>query len=478
MNAAGKVSADSSQLEPGSFRDRTGRIYYLNDKVYRALSPEACEAWNLLTKKRFFNEASSAGRIVGTEESSEVDASSLSAEHQWAGLLSHERIPFISYPYEWSFGMLKDASLLQLELLEEALQEDMILKDATPYNVQFRGSVPAFIDILSFEPLSEGQVWVGYRQFCELCLYPLMLQAYKGVPFQGILKGSLEGISPEDFWKLLSGFDVFRPGVLKHVFLHSKLQQNFGGTGKDVKGALAKAGFHKELILANVRSLKKLVSKLSPRAQKTEWSDYQDTCVSYSKENFDQKYAWIEEILAGAPRQRMTWDLGCNTGTFSRLAGRYSDYVVGMDIDHMAIERFYQSLKAERVKSILPLVSNLASPSPALGWRGLERKRLEQRGRPSLMLALALIHHVVITANVPIHEFVEVLAQQGDSIIIEFVTREDPMVQKLLRNKIDQYSEYTTGNFEQCLASRFNIERKQVSLSGTRVLYYAVQRGV
>jgi len=336
--------------------------------------------------------------------------------------------------------------------------------------------LPTFIDILSFEPVAEGQVWVGYRQFCELCLYPLMLQAYKGVPFQGLLRGSLEGISPEDFWKLLSGLDVFRAGVLKHVFLHSKLQHNFGDTGKDVKGALAKAGFHKELILANVRSLKKLVSRLSIGEQKTEWSDYADTCVSYSKEDFDHKYSWIEETLSRAPRQSMTWDLGCNTGTFSRLAAKYSDYVVGMDIDHMAIERFYQSLKAEGIKNILPLVSNLASPSPALGWRGFERKRLEQRGRPSLMLALALIHHVVITANVPIHEFVEVMASQGDSIIIEFVTREDPMVQKLLRNKVDQYSEYTTENFEQCLSSRFNVERKQVSPSGTRVLYYGIGR--
>ena len=475
MNTAEAIPADSTEIEAGSFRDRCGRIYYRDNGVYRALSGEASGTWGRLRECEFFRNALRNGAIVGTEETSDLDAASLSTHNEWHSVLCHERIPFISYPYEWSFSMLKDSSLLQLELLEAALAEDMILKDATPYNVQWRGAQPTFIDVLSFEPLNPGDVWVGYRQFCQLCLYPLMLQAFRHVPFQALLRGELEGISPEDFWKMLSFRDVFRSGVLKHVFLHSRLQQNFGDTGRDIKTSLANAGFHKEMILANIRSLKRLVQKLGIPEIRTEWADYADTCVSYSRENFEAKYAWIEDTLSRAPRRKLVWDLGCNTGTFSRLAARHADYVVGMDIDHMAIERFYLALRDEGSRNILPLVSNIANASPALGWRGKERKRLEDRGRPSLIMALALIHHVVITANVPIHEFVESLSCQGDSLIIEFVTRDDPMVQKLIRNKVDQYSEYSTENFEHCLSEHFNVERREVSPSGTRILYYGIK---
>ncbi|NMC63211.1 MAG: class I SAM-dependent methyltransferase [SAR324 cluster bacterium] len=462
-------------LEPGSFRDRNGRIYYQGNRVYRGLSPEALDCWRHLKSSRFFQEASKSGKVVWTEEISDFNPKGKTGTEQWAAMLCHERIPFISYPYEWSFGMLKDCALLQLELLRAALGEDMILKDATPYNVQFKGASPTFIDILSFEDLQPGQVWVGYKQFCELCLFPLMLQSYRQIPFQSFLRGELEGLSPEVFWKLLSFRDIFRPGVFKHVFLHSKLQHNFADTKQDLKGALANAGFSKELIIANVKGLQRLVQSLKIPEEKTEWSDYSDKCPSYSQETLEAKYRWIERVLSEKPKQRLVWDIGCNTGNFSRLASKYADYVIGMDYDHLAVERFYQSLRRNGPNNVLPMVMNYANASPALGWRGLERKRLEERGSASLIMALAVIHHIVLTANVPIHEFVELLAQQGESLIIEFVTREDPMVKKLLLNKVDQYDEYQTENFEACLSRHFKIEQRNILPSGTRILYYAVR---
>ena len=369
--------------------------------------------------------------------------------------------------------MLKDAALLQLEILKAALAEDVILKDATPYNLQWQGAQPIFIDLLSFEPLASGQVWVGYRQFCELFLYPLMLQAYRDVPFQSFLRGELEGFSPENFWKMLSFRDTFRPGVFKHVFLHSKLQQSFSHTSTNIKESLSRAGFRKELILANVKGLIRLVRGICLNRKQTQWSNYAETCPSYSKEDFDAKVRIIEDILS-TTKVSLAWDIGCNTGFFSRLAAKHADYVVGMDSDYLAVERLYQALKTEGTKNILPLVSNVAQPSPALGWRGLERKRLEERGKPDLIMALALIHHVVIGANIPLYEFIEQLALQGKSLIIEFVTRDDEMVKTLLRNKVDQYSDYSLEHFERCLGQFFEIKRREPLPSGKRVLYYAV----
>jgi hypothetical protein len=234
-----------------------------------------------------------------------------------AGVIEHTRIPFVSYPYEWTFGMLKDAALLHLDLMRDALAAGMILKDATPYNVQWRGMQPVFIDIPSFEPLGRGEPWVGYRQFCELFLYPLMLQAYKGVDFRPWLRGRIDGIPAEEMHRLMSGRDLLRPGVLLHVAAQSALQRRYEGSGRDMRGSLARAGFDKSLIVNNVAKLRTLVAKLSPGRDRTQWSDY-DRTHSYDAAEFEQKAAFVRDAAATRHWQR-AWDIGCNTGTFSRI---------------------------------------------------------------------------------------------------------------------------------------------------------------
>ena len=186
--------------------------------VYRVLSKEALSDWDALSATQFFPRLSEAGKFIRTEKLDSFNSPEVQPQGHWAGVLKHQRIPFISYPYEWSFGMLKDAALLQLESLLVALNEDLILKDSSAFNVQWKGGVPAFIDITSFEKLVPGEPWVGYRQFCQLFLYPLLLQAYKDVPFQPWLRGSLDGIDSEHCEHLMSARDFLRPGIL-HTFL-------------------------------------------------------------------------------------------------------------------------------------------------------------------------------------------------------------------------------------------------------------------
>ncbi len=465
-----------AQIEPGSFRDRHGRIIYSGGSVYRGISELVLQNWNTLTSTKFFRQALEQGKLVHTEKVETNQLPDKSIGEGWAAVLKHQAIPFISYPYEWPFGMLKDAALLQLELLDLVIDEDMTMKDATSFNIQWIGTNPVFIDIASFEKLLPGTPWAGYRQFCEMFLYPLMLQAYKDIPFHSWMRGSIDGIDPEEFNNLMSVRDLFRSGVLVDVYLQAKLQAKYAATNIQVKDELRSSGFRKEMIKTNLRRLTKIIRGLHWKRMKSEWADYAND-NSYTDADSERKASFVREI-AGSKKWNLVWDLGSNTGRFSRIAAEHAEYVVAMDSDHLAVERLYQELKSERKKNILPMVMNLADASPNLGWRGLERKSLVERGKPDLILALALIHHVVISANIPLAEFIDWLASLGGELIIEFVTKEDPMVKFLLQNKEDQYSDYELGNFERNLSEKFEIKRREALASGTRYLFHAKAKAV
>ncbi len=468
------ISMADFPFEPGSFRDRTSRVFYRDGTVLRGLNAQAAQEWEVLTSKPFFRQFMAAGKLVQTGQV-ELPASPPfiqddSWDEQWSVVLNHQPIPVISYPYEWSFSMLQDAALLTLELQDAALHADMTLKDATPFNIQWSGSQPVFIDIPSFERLRLGEPWVGYRQFCQLFLYPLFLQAYKDVPFQPWLRGNLEGIEPAQCAQLMSFRDMFRPGVLSHVVLQAKAQSSYAQTERNLKHDLRQAGFHKALIQANVSRLQKQVAKLTWQQTRSTWSDYTEA-LPYTESEQHHKADFVRRITHSQP-WKLVWDLGCNTGMFSRIAAENANYVLAMDIDALVIERFYCALKQEHSPNILPLISNVADPVPNLGWRGLERKALVERGKPDLTLCLALLHHVVISAHIPLGEFITWLASLNTALVIEFVTRDDPMVQALLRHKADHYADYDSQYFERCLADTFEIEQRETLQSGTRRLYY------
>jgi SAM-dependent methyltransferase len=458
-------------LEPGSFRDRTARVFYHQGKIFRGLSDSAFKEWQALSATSFFQRFTANGGIVPTRQGDHSSLPLTPGDHQWTAVLEHEAIPFISYPYEWSFQMLKDAALLQLDLLLAALDEGMSLKDASAYNIQWKGAAPVFVDLASFYSRRPGEPWVGYRQFCQLFLYPLLLQAYRGIPFQPWLRGSLDGMDADVCLRMLSARDYLRAGVLAHVVLQARAQRAYASTTRDVRADLRAAGFDTRLIKANATRLRALVDGLAWHAEPSTWSDYVD-CGHYEPADVTQKREFVR-AASGTRAWNLAWDLGCNVGIFSRIVAERAKYVVAMDADQVAVDRLYRALHAEGGRTILPLVVNLTDPSPDLGWRNLERKRLVSRGRPELVLCLALIHHVVIGANIPLAEFLEWLRSLGAELIIEFVTREDPMVKTLLRNKEDQYADYQLDVFERELAARFTLARRQALGSGTRIMYFA-----
>ena len=439
--------------------------------MLRAVSDEGLADWQALAASKLFSTFVERGRLIPTEPVEGAAAAEI-VDGRWAGLLRHERIPFVSYPYEWTFGMLKDAALLQLELLLAALDEDLILKDSSPYNVQWRGSQPVFIDIGSFERLRAGEPWIGYRQFCMLYLYPLLLQAYKGVPFQPWLRARVDGIEPREVRSVFGGRDALRRGVLTHVALHSRLEARYGDRSGEVKRELRSAGFGKELIRANVARMQKLVRRLDWEPDRSVWAQYAAT-KTYTDEDTGQKKEFVRRAVSER-RRSLVWDVGANDGLYSRVAAESADCVVAMDFDHAVSELLYRSLRDEGDRTILPLVADLVDPSPGLGWRGVERKSLLDRARPDVTLCLALVHHVVITRNVPLRELLDLLRSLETSLVIEFPTRDDAMVQRLLAAKREgMHGDYERETFERELRDAFDVERTEELPSGTRLLYFA-----
>jgi len=285
------------------------------------------------------------------------------------------------------------------------------------------------------------------------------------------MRVNIDGIDAEVCLRLLGLRDYLRAGVLAHVYLQAKAQAAYSSTTRNVKADLSAAGFDARIIKANVQRLRSLVAGLRWQPHESTWSEYLK-CGHYEAADAAQKREFVREA-AESRRWNLAWDIGCNVGVFSRILAEHANYVVAMDADVVAIDKLYRALKTEPVGNILPLIVNVTDPSPALGWRNLERKRVDERGRPDLVLALALIHHVVIGGNIPMSEFVQWLHDLGGDLVIEFVTRQDPMVVTLLRNKDDQYADYDEQVFERELTARFAIAKRQALGSGTRIMYYA-----
>ena len=459
------------RFDPGSFRDPGCRVFRYQGRILRALDAATLKDWEKLKDSSFFQRLLSQKQIVATRRLRSREEKPWLEEHRVSAVLEHQVLPFISYPYEWGFSMLRDAALFQLNLVLESLEEGITLKDCTPYNVQWMGTDPIFIDIPSFKILGEGEPWVGYRQFCQMFLYPLMLQAYKNVPFQPWLRGALNGINAEDFWHLASLRDVLRPGVLTRVFMMAKAQALYGSTSRDIKSELRESGFHKKLIQNNVRQLRKLIEGLSWKKGESEWSGYEQD-NSYSPEDRRRKEDFVRKA-AGSRRWNLAWCLGCNAGFFSRILADNAGFTVAMDADPLVIDRLYQDLKKEGRKGLLPLVVDIADLPGGLGWQGLERRSLMERGRPDALQCLALLHHLVLGANIPMNEVIGWFSRLTRHLIIEFVDKKDPMAQKLLINKEDIYPDYNIKTFERLMKRSFRILKKETLSSGTRSLYFA-----
>jgi SAM-dependent methyltransferase len=467
---------DAVSKEFGSFRDPSGSIFYFDDEVYRGVDAETFDRVQGLLASGLLPELMEAGLVVDTELVPPDSATARKLATSFGSdvrFLKHAKIPFVSYPYEWTTAMLADAGILHLDLQLRLIAKGFSLKDATAFNVAFVGARPVFMDIPSIEVPRQSNVWIAYGQFCRMFLYPLLLQRARGMDLRQCFLGNLDGPSVAATRRLLglrgslarkAFVDVFLQHLLcgaaeKRIQSSKSIGLNRGGAAGDFRA--------QELNLTRLRRL--LVKLSAPCSGKSDWASYEQT-KTYTDADETVKSRFIERFLqAQAPRSVL--DMGCNTGRYSWLALESGASVIAMDADHECVEALYHSVRGTQ-RNLIPLCMDITNPSPSLGFRHAERKSLEARVLFDAVFALALIHHLLVSARIPLPALCDLFATMTRKwLIIEFVHPDDAMFQRLLATREHLYKDLTAEGFEVAFKRSFEIVQRQDLMGGRRVLY-------
>jgi ribosomal protein L11 methylase PrmA len=455
--------------ESSSFRDPDGFIFSYNGKLYRFINFSYQQNYEHLIQSGLYDKLVENELLIPHKE---VQIPNIETTINYYKILEPEVIPFISYPYEWSFSQLKDAALVTLQIQKMALEHGMCLKDASAYNIQFRNGKPILIDILSFEKYQEDKPWVAYKQFCEHFLAPLALMAYKDIRLNQLLKIYIDGIPLNLATKLLPLRSWLRLSLLLHIHLHARSQKYLLNKNINVD----KRTFSKKSLLSLIDSLESAISKLKWEPEKTEWSEYyKDT--NYSQEAMFHKKKLVDDYIEEI-KPTIVWDLGANIGIFSRIASNKGIYTVSFDSDPSVVEKSYLQEKNYKERNILPLCVDLTNPSPSIGWSNKERLSLIERGPCDLALMLGLIHHIAISNNVPLIQIANFLSQICRYLIIEFVPKDDSQVQRLLRFRKDIFQDYDEKNFEKAFLNYFSILKREKIVDSKRTIYLMKNKNV
>lgn len=439
--------------------------------MLRGLDTVAAAHFSSLAATRFFREACEAGDIVATE----VAQASAPDGSDWALVLDHAAVPVVTYPHEWSFSMLQDAARLTLRLVRTAIDEGITTKDATPYNVQFLGPRPTFIDVGSFEVYRDGEPWWGYRQFCQMFLYPLMLTAYKDLPHQPWMRGAIDGITPQQARRMLQGRRRGSRGVATHVWLHARADKRFTEGSAATAESLRRAGYDIRIYIGLIDRLSRLVDGMRWHHDGSVWDGYSERS-HYTPEETAAKARFVRRVVGRCHRSQV-WDVGANDGMFSQIAAGSADVVLAMDADSHVVDRLYRKLREDGVANIVPLVMNIADPTPGIGWRGMERPSIGGRSSPEVVLALAVVHHLALTHNVPTEAILDFLVDLGAEIVLEVPTESDRMVARLKGNKRSgTHDAYNLAAIEAQTEARFEIRQREELAGGTRVLFHLCPR--
>lgn len=452
-----------------SFRDPSGFLFYHEGKLYRQVNQEYRQHYDHLMSSGLYDALTANRLLVRHDEVETVPAPEPGRAYK---IIQPEPVDFISYPYEWSFLQMRSAALTTLRLAREGLDHGMILKDASAYNLQFHRGSWQLIDTLSFEIYQEGQPWAAYKQFCQHFLAPLALMAYRDQRLNLMSRLFIDGVPLDIASKLLPFHSRLRLGLLTHIHLHARSQQRYADREvrpEDVKGKIS----HKALA-SLLDSLRNTIKNLSIKIGKTEWANYYRE-TNYSAAAFEQKQSVVARFLDQVSPDQV-WDLGANTGAFSRLASKRGVFTVAFDVDPDAVSQSYIQVRKNHEEHLLPLVMDLTNPSPGLGWAHAERQALIDRGPTTMALALALIHHLAISNNVPLKKIAQFFTQISRYLVIEFVPKSDSQVQRLLRSREDIFPDYSVTGFEKAFAEEYEFLAKEPLKDSERILYLLQRR--
>jgi ribosomal protein L11 methylase PrmA len=452
--------------QESSFRDPAGFLFFEGGTLLRQVSKSYQQDFELLMESGLYKKLISKQLLISHKTIENHPGFNADAFR----VIEPEYIDFISYPYEWSFSQLKDAAMATLEIQNLALRHGMTLKDASAYNIQFHRGKPVFIDTLSFEKYREGSPWEAYRQFCQHFLAPLALMSQTDIRMNQLLKIYLDGIPLDLASRLLPGKTKWNFSLLMHIHLHAKAQKKYEHRGTAAKRVEIK----KHNLLALIQGLQYAVKRLHLRKQDTEWGEYY-TFTNYSDRSFVHK----KEIIAGfigEIKPRTVWDLGANTGEFTRIAAQSGAQCVAFDIDPLAVNANYLSLARDKTENMLPLVLDLTNPSPAIGWNNEERENLKSRPLPDVVMALALIHHLAISNNLPFSKISHYFSELSNNLIIEFVPKQDSQVMKLLESRKDIFPGYNEESFIAEFGKYFEVMAKEKVMDSERTIFRMVKK--
>ena len=459
------------RANPGSFRDPSGRIFHLNDRVFRTVTGFAADEYEFIRNCGLIDRLVADDMLLPGEPVAPDVLGRHGREAKY--VIEHPRLPLISYPYEWCFPALKAAALLHLDIQLAALDAEVTLSDASAYNVQFCGTKPIFIDLLSFRRYREGEIWAGHRQFCEQFLNPLLLRSELGVVHNAWYRGALEGIGADDMRSLLPWYKKLSPNVLTHVVLQVALQKSAGKTSRaNTKNALAGASLPQAAYRKMLIKLRRWIESLVPAGGgKTTWKDYV-RFHNYSSEEEAAKRKFVAEF-ASTVKPALLWDLGCNTGEYSEVALKNgAQHVIGFDIDHGALDAAFARGRDKKL-SFQPLFFDSANPAPNQGWAQVERMGFNSRADSDAVLALALVHHLAIGRNIPLPDLIRWLVSLAPRGVIEFVPKQDSKVQELLSLREDIFFDYSEENFLKCLLDRGRIVKSnKITASGRTLVWF------
>lgn len=440
----------------GSFRDPSGSVFTKRGIVYRRIEPVYQKEYQILMRSGLYKRLTGQKLLIPHRDVSAKFPGSYKT-------IRPTQIPFVSYPYEWCFGQLQDAALTTLAIERTALAFGTTLKDASAYNIQFLDGKPIFIDTLSFTRYIQGQPWIAYRQFCMHFLAPLLLMAYVHPALGTYTQTALDGISLDLASSLLPPRTWLNPSILFHIHLHARAQS--------VRNQVIPRHLtlSQQSLLGIIDQLEKLIASLTPKTIRSDWTGYYQK-HSYTNAAFRAKEKivrlWVTKI-----RPRDIWDIGANTGLFSHIAARRGIRTISIDADPLAVEANYRFCKKYQLSACLPLIADMTSPTPARGWNNEERLSLLARGPAECMLFLGLLHHLVIRNNIPLPYIAKFAATLCRYLIIEFIPKEDAMVQQLLTNRTDIFPDYHRVSFETVFQKYFVIKETVRLPHSTRRLY-------
>ena len=452
-----------SKRHPASFRDPAGFVFEQEGLFYRQVNQSYAPHYDKLMQSGLYADLVKEKKLLSHTETETVVAD----PSRWYKTLLPEQLAFISYPYEWCFNQWKDAALLTLAIAKKSISFGLILKDATPFNIQFIGTDPVWIDTLSFETYDETKPWIAYRQFVECLVAPLLVARHLTPDLQKIMMVYPEGIPLKIVAKLLPLKSRLNLNTLMHIILPSAV----AGNKKAVSNNLPV--FNKQKLLNIIDNLNAFVESLKTGNESSVWNNYYEETV-LSSEYVEEKMILLKQWMQELPVQTVL-DVGTNTGYYAQMTAAAGKCTIAVDADTACINRLYETAKKNKLTRLLPLTIDITNPTPAIGWGNQERTAFLSRTRTDLCLALALIHHLAIGRNIGFDQMAELFSTIAPWLIIEFIPKSDPKIRLLLENRADIFDDYNEESFSHAFEKQFAIVKRQ-ALTHTGRIMFLMQR--